>query len=66
LLISEKIMFQIFKIKLSLFYKFQYNHIFDCTLCKPLYLLQRKGDPARDLPVSFLEDLFYDTDTIYT
>lgn len=28
--------------------------------------LQRKGDPTRDLPVSFLEDLFYDTDTIYT
>lgn len=27
---------------------------------------QRKGDPTRDLPVSFLEDLFYDTDTVYT
>ncbi|XP_054731633.1 disks large homolog 5-like [Anastrepha obliqua] len=26
---------------------------------------RRKGEPARDLPVSFLEDLFYDTDTIY-
>ncbi|XP_037934479.1 protein lap4 [Teleopsis dalmanni] len=28
---------------------------------------RRKGESAaRDLPVSFLEDLFYDTDTIYT
>ncbi|KNC26938.1 hypothetical protein FF38_10860 [Lucilia cuprina] len=27
--------------------------------------LRRKGESARDLPVSFLEDLFYDTDTYY-
>lgn len=35
------------------------------SLSLSLYL-QRKGDPTRDLPVSFLEDLFYDTDTVYT
>lgn len=45
------------------FFILQFLPIYIKNLIK--IFLQRKGESARDLPVSFLEDLFYDTDTFY-